>query len=325
MDKPVFSIIAPIYNELENLPLLYARVHDEMEKTGESWELIMVDDGSKDGSTDVIRKLAASDARVRPVIFARNFGHQIAVTAGLDYSRGDAVIIIDADLQDPPEVIGKLIEKWREGYQVVYAVRTEREGETRFKTATASAFYRIIDRITDIRIPLDTGDFRLMDRKVVDIMKTMRERNRFLRGMSAWTGFKQIGVEYKREARHAGESKYPLKKMLKLAMNAVTGFSMWPLELATRIGIGLIALDFIGLIVVIILSTAAKVDFHGLATLGILMVFLAGLILTFMGVLGEYIGRIYDEAKGRPLYIVAEGPEDPFNPIRLDLPPDRKA
>jgi dolichol-phosphate mannosyltransferase len=208
---------------------------------------------------------------------------------------------------------------------VVYAVRTEREGETRFKTATASAFYRIIDRITDIRIPLDTGDFRLMDRKVVDIMKTMRERNRFLRGMSAWTGFKQIGVEYKREARHAGESKYPLKKMFKLAMNAVTGFSMWPLELATRVGIGLIALDFISLIVVIILSTAAHVDFHGLATLGIIMVFLAGLILTFMGVLGEYIGRIYDEAKGRPLYIVAEGPEEPFNPIRLDLPPDHKA
>ena len=156
MDKPVFSIIAPIYNELENLPLLYARVRDEMEKTGEAWELILVDDGSQDGSTEVIRKLAASDPRVRPVIFARNFGHQIAVTAGLDYSRGDAVIIIDADLQDPPEVIGKLIEKWREGYQVVYAVRTEREGETRFKTATASAFYRIIDRITDIRIPLDT-------------------------------------------------------------------------------------------------------------------------------------------------------------------------
>ena len=325
MDKPVFSIIAPIYNELENLPLLYARVRDEMEKTGEAWELILVDDGSQDGSTEVIRKLAASDSRVRPVIFARNFGHQIAVTAGLDYSRGDAVIIIDADLQDPPEVIGKLIEKWREGYQVVYAVRTEREGETRFKTATASAFYRIIDRITDIRIPLDTGDFRLMDRKVVDIMKTMRERNRFLRGMSAWTGFKQIGVEYKREARHAGESKYPLKKMLKLAMNAITGFYMWPLELATRVGIGLIALDFISLIVVIILSTAAHVDFHGLATLGIIMVFLAGLILTFMGVLGEYIGRIYDEAKGRPLYIVAEGPEEPFNPIRLDLSPDRKA
>lgn len=325
MDKPVFSIIAPIYNELENLPLLYARVRDEMEKTGEAWELILVDDGSQDGSTEVIRKLAASDPRGRPVIFARNFGHQIAVTAGLDYSRGDAVIIIDADLQDPPEVIGKLIEKWREGYQVVYAVRTEREGETRFKTATASAFYRIIDRITDIRIPLDTGDFRLMDRKVVDIMKTMRERNRFLRGMSAWTGFKQIGVEYKREARHAGESKYPLKKMLKLAMNAVTGFSMWPLELATRVGIGLIALDFISLIVVIILSTAAHVDFHGLATLGIIMVFLAGLILTFLGVLGEYIGRIYDEAKGRPLYIVAEGPEEPFNPIRLDIPPDHKA
>lgn len=325
MDKPVFSIIAPIFNELENLPLLYARVRDEMEKTNEKWEFIMVDDGSRDGSTDVIRKLAASDELVRPVIFARNFGHQIAVTAGLDYSRGDAVIIIDADLQDPPEVIGQLIAKWREGYDVVYAVRTEREGETRFKTATASAFYRFIDRITDIRIPLDTGDFRLMDRKVVDIMNTMRERNRFLRGMSAWTGFKQIGVEYKRQARHAGESKYPLKKMLKLAMNAVTGFSMWPLELATRVGIGLMGLSIIGAIVVIILATAAQVEFNGLATIGIIMVFLAGLVLTLMGILGEYIGRIYDEAKGRPLYIVAEGPKEPFNRTRLDLPPDRKA
>ena len=261
MTKPVFTIIAPIFNELENLPLLYARVREELDKTEQDWELIMVDDGSQDGSTEVIRKLAASDERVRPVIFARNFGHQIAVSAGLDYSRGDAVIIIDSDLQDPPEVIGELIAKWREGYEVVYAVRTEREGETKFKTQTAALFYRLIDRITDIKIPLDTGDFRLMDRKVVDVMVSMREHNRFLRGMSAWAGFRQIGVEYKRKARHAGVTKYPLKKMLRLAMNAVTGFSMWPLQLATRLGFLLGALGVLAIPVVIPPTRAGS--FHG--------------------------------------------------------------
>ena len=324
MTKPVFSIIAPIYNELENLPLLYARVREELDKTEQEWELIMVDDGSKDGSTEVIRKLAISDERVRPVIFARNFGHQIAVSAGLDYSRGDAVIIIDSDLQDPPEVIGELIAKWREGFEVVYAVRTEREGETKFKTWTASLFYRMIDRITDVKIPLDTGDFRLMDRKVVNIMVAMREHNRFLRGMSAWTGFRQIGVEYKRKARHAGVTKYPLKKMLRLAMNAVTGFSMWPLQLATRLGVALGALGLLAIPVAIVLHLAAGVQFHGLATLAILMTLLSALILVFLGVIGEYLGRIYDEAKNRPLYIVAEGPQEPFNPVRLDLPAETK-
>jgi len=325
MTKPLFSIIAPIFNELENLPLLYARVREELDKTEQGWELIMVDDGSKDGSTEVIRKLAASDERVRPVIFARNFGHQIAVSAGLDYSRGDAVIIIDSDLQDPPEVIGELIAKWREGYQVVYAVRTEREGETKFKTQTASLFYRMIDRITDVKIPLDTGDFRLMDRKVVDVMVAMREHNRFLRGMSAWTGFRQIGVEYKRKARHAGVTKYPLKKMLRLAMNAVTGFSMWPLQLATRIGIVLGGLGLLAIPVVSVLHLAAGVQFHGLATIAILMTLLSALILVFLGVIGEYLGRIYDETKNRPLYIVAEGPQEPFNPVRLDLPAESKS
>lgn len=322
MTNPVFTIIAPIFNELENLPLLYARVREELDKTEQSWELIMVDDGSRDGSTEVIRKLAASDERVRPVIFARNFGHQIAVSAGLDYSRGDAVIIIDSDLQDPPEVIGELIAKWREGFEVVYAVRTEREGETKFKTQTAALFYRMIDRITDVKIPLDTGDFRLMDRKVVNVMVSMREHNRFLRGMSAWTGFRQIGVGYKRKARHAGVTKYPLKKMLRLAMNAVTGFSMWPLQLATRLGAVLGVLGLLAIPVAVILQVVVGVRFHGLATLAILMTLLSALILVFLGVIGEYLGRIYDEAKNRPLYIVAEGPRQPFNPIRLDLPAD---
>jgi dolichol-phosphate mannosyltransferase len=212
MHTPTFSVIAPIFNEIENLPALHRRVSEVMNSTGESWELILVDDGSRDGSTDAIRALAAQDEHVRPVIFARNFGHQIAVTAGLDYSRGQAVVIIDADLQDPPEVILDLIAKWREGYEVVYAVRAEREGESWFKLFTASLFYRIIYRITDVKIPLDTGDFRLMDRKVVSVMNSMREHHRFLRGMSAWVGFKQIGVNYKRAARVAGETKYPLQE-----------------------------------------------------------------------------------------------------------------
>ena len=199
------------------------------------------------------------------------------------------------------------------------------EGETKFKTQTASLFYRMIDRITDIKIPLDTGDFRLMDRKVVNIMVAMREHNRFLRGMSAWTGFRQVGVEYKRKARHAGVTKYPLKKMLRLAMNAVTGFSMWPLQLATRLGLILSALGVLAIPVVIVLRYAADVQFHGLATLAILMTLLSALILVFLGFIGEYLGRVYDEAKNRPLYIVAEGPREPFNPVRLDLPAETKS
>lgn len=319
MTNPVFSIIAPIYNELENLPLLYARVREEMNKSGERWELILIDDGSHDGSTDIIRQLADTDERVRPVIFARNFGHQIAVTAGMDYSRGDAVIIIDADLQDPPEVIHELIAKWREGYEVVYAVRTEREGETWFKKKTASIFYRTINRMTDIKIPLDTGDFRLLDRKVVNIMNGMREKHRFLRGMGAWTGFKQIGVEYKRAARYAGVSKYPFKKMVKLALNAVTGYSYIPLKIATYIGSISVAMSLVVLIVRLIIGT----PFTAQATTLLIVLFLGGIQLICLGIVGEYIGRIYDEVKGRPLYIVAEGPEPGFNPTRLDLPPNQ--
>ena len=319
MSKPIFSIIAPIYNEVDNLPVLYSRVSEVMNGTEEAWELILVDDGSKDGSNEVIRKLASADERVRPVIFARNFGHQIAVTAGLDYSRGDAVIIIDADLQDPPEVIHDLIAKWREGYEVVYAVRKEREGETWFKKTTAALFYRMIYRITDVKIPLDTGDFRLIDRKVVNIMSKMRERHRFLRGIGAWVGFKQIGVEYNRAARFAGETKYPLKKMLKLALNAITGFSYFPLQVATYIGFISAGLSILAIPVVIILRLISAPQLTGQATTLIMVLFLGGVQLISIGIIGEYIGRIYDEVKGRPLYIVAEGPEKDFDPTRLDL------
>ena len=309
MEEPTFSVVAPIYNELENIPELYPRIKDVMEKTGEPWELILIDDGSTDGSTEVIRKLAQNDKRVRPVIFARNFGHQIAVTAGIDYSRGDAVIIIDADLQDPPEVILDLIDKWREGYEVVYAVREEREGETWFKRTTASLFYRLIQAVTKVDIPLDTGDFRLIDKKVVDVMKTMRERHRFLRGMSAWVGFKQVGVTYKRKPRYAGTSKYPLKKMVQFALNAITSFSYFPLQLATYIGFFAAGLSVLAIPVIAILRWTTGTVLMGQATTLIMVLFLGGVQLISLGIIGEYIGRIYDEAKGRPLYTVAEAPE----------------
>jgi dolichol-phosphate mannosyltransferase len=312
--NPTFSIIAPIYNELDNIPELYPRVREVMEQTGEPWELILVDDGSSDGSTDVIRTLAESDERVRPIIFARNFGHQIAVTAGLDFSRGDAIVIIDADLQDPPEVILELIEKWREGYEVVYAVRAEREGETWFKRTTASLFYRLIYKITDVNIPLDTGDFRLMDRKVVAVMDKMREKHRFLRGMSSWVGFRQIGVEYKRHARFAGETKYPLKKMIQLALNAITSFSYFPLQLATYLGFISAGLAVLAIPVVILLRLISGTILLGQTTTLIIVLLLGGVQLISLGIIGEYIGRIYDEAKGRPLYIVADAPEDIENP-----------
>ncbi|WP_298007056.1 glycosyltransferase family 2 protein, partial [Anaerolinea sp.] len=274
--KPVFSIIAPIYNEHDSLPELHRRVSAVMNGLGEPWELILVDDGSSDGSTELIRRLAEQDEHIRPVIFARNFGHQIAVTAGLDYARGDAVVIIDADLQDPPEVIPDLVARWREGYEVVYAVRTEREGESWFKLFTASLFYRLIFRITDVKIPMDTGDFRLLDRKVVNVLKTMRERHRFLRGMAAWVGFRQIGVPYKRAARFAGSTKYPFKKMLRLALTAITGFSYFPLQVATYLGFIAAGLALIFIPIVVIERLIGNQAFFGQATTLVSVLFLGG-------------------------------------------------
>jgi glycosyltransferase involved in cell wall biosynthesis len=304
-----YSIVAPIYNELENLPELHRRVREAMLKMKATWELILVDDGSSDGSTERILELAKQDQHIRAVIFARNFGHQVAITAGWDYARGDAVVIIDADLQDPPEVIPDLIAKWAEGFEVVYAVRAEREGETWFKKTTAALFYRIVHRITDVKIPVDTGDFRLMDRKVVEVLKTMREKHRFPRGMSAWVGFRQIGVPYKRAARQFGVTKYPFSKMVKLALNAITGFSYFPLQLATYFGLAAAGLAIIAIPVVIIMRLVGHGAFLGQATTLLSVLFLGGVQLIFLGVLGEYLGRIYDEVKGRPLYIVRQAPE----------------
>jgi len=308
--KITYSIIAPIYNEIDNLSELYRRVKEVMDSSGEPWELILVDDGSTDGSTDKIRELAQKDKTVRPVIFARNFGHQVAITAGWDYARGDAIVIIDADLQDPPEVILELAKKWKEGYEVVYAVRGEREGESWFKKFTAAMFYRIIYSITDVKIPVDTGDFRLMDRKVVDVLKQMKERHRFPRGMSAWVGFKQIGVTYKRAARIAGVTKYPFSKMLKLALNAITGFSYFPLQVATYFGFISAGVSILAIPIVVYMRMTGSGAFFGQATTLIAVLFLGGVQLISLGILGEYIGRLYDEAKGRPLYIVRDAPEE---------------
>ncbi|MBI9046543.1 MAG: glycosyltransferase family 2 protein [Anaerolineaceae bacterium] len=307
--KPEITIIAPIYNEEDCLHELYTRISEVMDSANKNWELVLVNDGSKDRSHEIIKELAIKDQRVRPVIFAKNFGHQIAVTAGMDYSRGDAVVVIDADLQDPPEVILELIEKWQEGYQVVYAVRSEREGETFFKKVTASLFYRLILKITNIDIPLDTGDFRLLDRQIVDVMNNMRERHRFLRGMSSWVGFKQTGVEYKRVARFAGETKYPLKKMISFALTAITSFSYFPLQLATYIGFIAAGLSIISIPVVAILRVIGEQAFFGQATTLIAVLFLGGVQLISLGILGEYIGRLYDEVKGRPLYVVSDAPD----------------
>jgi len=311
-DSPItLSVVAPIYNEVDSLPELHRRVRDVMDDLGVSWELVLVDDGSTDGSVDLLRHLGRTDEHVRPVIFARNFGHQLAVTAGMDYSRGQAVVIIDADLQDPPEVIPDLVAQWRQGYQVVYAMRRQRRGEGWFKRVTASIFYRMIYRITEVDIPLDTGDFRLLDRQVVAALKQMRERHRFLRGMSSWVGFDQVGVPYDRDARFAGETKYTLGKMIRFALNAVTSFSYFPLQLATFFGFVSAALSAVAIPVVIVLRLMGNQAFFGQASTLIAVLFLGGVQLISLGILGEYIGRLYDEAKGRPLYVVREAPPMP--------------
>jgi dolichol-phosphate mannosyltransferase len=316
--KPLtISVVAPVFNEIELLPEFHRRVSKVMGAIDEPWELVLVDDGSHDGSTEAIRELALVDDHVRPVIFSRNFGHQIAITAGLDYSSGQAVVIIDADLQDPPELIPEMVDKWRQGYEVVYAVRTEREGETFFKKLTASTFYRLINRITDVSIPLDTGDFRLLDRKAADALRSMREKHRFPRGMAAWVGFRQIGVPYTRAARTAGETKYPFRKMLRLALNAITGFSYFPLQIATYLGFICAGISALTIPVVIALRLAGSQAFFGQATTLIAVLFLGGVQLISLGILGEYIGRVYDEVKGRPLYIVREEPRE-FESMKPD-------
>jgi dolichol-phosphate mannosyltransferase len=303
---PVLTVIAPVYNEEAILPLFYRRVVAALESLDEPFELLLIDDGSRDRSYEIMRALREHDTRVRIVSFSRNFGHQMAISAGLDFSRGQAVIIMDADLQDPPELIPTLVAKWREGGEVVYAQRTRRRGETLFKRVTASLFYRLIGRNSRGRvIPPDTGDFRLLDRRVVDALVTMRERHRFLRGLSAWLGFRQVAVPYEREERIAGETKWPLWKMARFSLDAITGFSFAPLQLATACGFFVAGLSVLGILLAVVLRLF-NVAIQGQATTLILVLFMGGVQLIFLGIIGEYLGRIYDEVRARPLYVVRE-------------------
>ncbi|MCB9457178.1 MAG: glycosyltransferase family 2 protein [Anaerolineaceae bacterium] len=305
-ENPRYSIVAPIYNEEGNIQKLYDRITLVMDSTGEEWELVTVNDGSRDRSFEMLSELAAKDSRIKVVNFARNFGHQLAVTAGIDHASGDAVVVIDADLQDPPELILEMIERWKAGYEVVYAIRQERKGESWFKLFTAKLFYRMIYRITDVDIPLDTGDFRLIDRNVADVLRTMREHNRFIRGMTSWAGFKQTGVSYVREAREWGETKYPLRKMVRFAMDAVTGFSYFPLQIMVYVSFILGLLAVIAIPVIGILRVILGYEFlGGQVTTILLLLIVSAFQLFFLFIMGQYIARIYDEVRQRPLYIVA--------------------
>ena len=305
--RPRFSVVVPLYNEEDNVPLLCERLRSVMGQTGAGWELVAVNDGSSDRTLELLEVEAARDNRVRILGLARNFGHQIAVTAGLDHAAGEAVILIDGDLQDPPELIHEMIERWQAGNDVVYAVRSEREGEGRFKKLTALVFYRLIYRITDVDIPLDTGDFRLLDRKVVDALNAMREHNRFIRGMTSWVGFRQTGVRYVRQARHAGETKYPLRKMLRFAMDAITGFSWFPLQVMIYFSLFLGVLSVLSVPVIALLRLSLGPGFLGGQVTTIVMLLLLGAFqLFFLFVMGQYVARIFDEVRQRPLYVVAQ-------------------
>ncbi|MFS8603021.1 glycosyltransferase family 2 protein [Priestia megaterium] len=301
-----YSIVVPVYNEEEVIHETYRRLTEVMRSTKEAYELLFVNDGSRDRTAEIIKEYSEQDPAIVLLDFARNFGHQIAITAGMDYARGEAVVVIDADLQDPPELILEMIEKWKQGFDVVYAKRTKRKGETYFKKQTAAMFYRFLRAMTDIDIPLDTGDFRLLDRKVCNQMNSIQEKNRFVRGLVSWVGFKQIAVEYERDERLAGESKYPLKKMLKLSMDGITSFSYKPLKLASYAGVTLSGIGFIYLLVVLYLKLFTESTITGWSSLIVIQLFFSGIMLIILGMIGEYIGRIYDETKNRPLYIVRE-------------------
>ena len=305
--EKMISVIVPIYNEEENIAEVYRRCSAVFEKSAETCELIFVNDGSTDRSLETLKELAESDSQVRVISFSRNFGHQIAVTAGLDFAQGDAVVVIDADLQDPPELIEQMMEKWKQGYQVVYGQRTERKGETFFKRKTAYLFYRMMRFMTATDMPPDTGDFRLMDREVVEVLKNMKERNRFLRGMVSWVGFNQTGLQFERQKRQAGKTKYPLTKMIRFAVNGIVSFSDKPLRIASYLGllasgIGLLMI-FYGIYSKFFMPERTVT---GWTSVFVAVLFLGGVQLFTIGIIGEYISRIYEETKSRPLYVVDE-------------------
>jgi polyisoprenyl-phosphate glycosyltransferase len=300
------SVIVPMYNEEEVIEVTYRRLKAVLDTLGETYEIIFVNDGSRDRTSDIVRGMCKADHGVKLVEFSRNFGHQIAVTAGMDHANGRAVVLIDADLQDPPELIADMVARWREGYDVVYGKRIGRKGESWFKKMTAALFYRLLRSMTSVNIPVDTGDFRLMDRKVCDALISMRERSRFIRGMVSWAGFKQTSVDYVRDERFAGETKYPLRKMIRLSLDAMTSFSTKPLKIAGILGFILSAAGFIYLIIVLYQHFFTDTTTQGWTSLVAISLLFHGITLSLLGVLGEYIGRTYEEAKRRPLYFVSE-------------------
>lgn len=302
----LISVVVPVYYEQEVLPEFYRRMHDVLIALPPEFnhEIIFVNDGSQDRTLEILMDLHSHDPAVRIIDLSRNFGHQKALTAGLDHAKGDAVVAIDADLQDPPEVIPQMIERWRQGAHVVYGVRRRRDGENPFKRATAWLFYRMINQLSDINLPADSGDFRLMDRLVVDALHEVREDNRYLRGLIAWLGFTQMALPYDRDARNAGESKYPLFKMTRLAVDGITGFSERPLRFATFLGFCVVAASAILTVWAVIARFIDPDTQRGWASLMVAILFLGGTQLLSVGILGEYIGRIYRESKHRPLYVV---------------------
>ena len=299
------TIVVPFLNEKENLPVLLERVAGVFAERTEDWELLLVDDGSTDGSAEWAVAQAQANRHVRVVRLSRNFGHQLAITAGLDRSDGDAVVVMDADLQDPPETIGPLIDKWREGYEVIYAVRRSRAGETWAKKFLAAGFYRVFRRLAKVNIPMDAGDFRLVDRCVVDALREMRELHRFMRGLTCWVGFRQASVAYDRAARFAGETKYPVWKSARLAFDAITSFSASPLRWIAVLGVGICLLAVLWVLIVIVQAVVRPDALQrGWASIVAAIVFLSGIQLVSIGLLGQYVSRIFEEGKRRPLYLV---------------------
>ena len=304
--KRLLSIVVPVFNETEVIGAFYERMQTVVDSLDAfSYEIIFIDDGSKDDSYQKLVDRANSDPNIRVVKFSRNFGHQIAITAGIDIAKGDAVVVIDADLQDPPEVIKKFIEKWEEGCDVVYGIREKREGESKLKLITASVFYRFLKAITKVEIRVDVGDFRLMSRRVVDQFKKLKEKDRFVRGLVSWIGFKQTGVPYIRDKRYAGETKFPYRKMFKFALDGITSFSNIPLKLATWLGYITSFLAFLYACSVFIQKTLG-LTVQGWATIMVGMLFLGGVQLICLGIIGEYLGRIFNEIKQRPMYVIEE-------------------
>ncbi|HYF84151.1 MAG TPA: glycosyltransferase family 2 protein [Clostridia bacterium] len=305
MNRKLISIVVPMYYEEKVAEECYKRLKSVMDGCGYEYELVFVNDGSRDGTPDILERIAVNDRNVKVLGFSRNFGHQVAVTAGIDKARGNAIIIIDADLQDPPELIPEMLKLWEQGYEVVYAKRKRRKGESLFKRTTARIFYIVLDKLSDTRIPLDTGDFRLIDAKVADELRRMREKNRFLRGMVSWIGFKQTPIEYEREERFAGETKYPLKKMVKLALDGIISFSSKPLKLSQYLGFFAVVCAMVIFIYSLVYRlVGGKNLVTGWASIMTTVAFLGGVQLISIGILGEYIGRMYEESKGRPLYII---------------------